>query len=107
MAACTVGQIVQIYMPKTKNGAYSVQQAIQMKLSTKTIEIAYFIILPLDPTVLSLLSLPSVTVTFFNINAYRVNEGKICLKKLYYYLFLSLHLFFFPDASLIKIMEQK
>ena len=38
--ACTVGQIVQIYMPKTKNGAYSVQQAIQMKVSTKTIEIA-------------------------------------------------------------------
>ncbi len=38
--ACTVGQIVQIYMPKAKNGAYSVQQAIQMKVSTKTIEIA-------------------------------------------------------------------
>ncbi|WAM22344.1 MAG: hypothetical protein OI717_00015 (plasmid) [Candidatus Methanoperedens sp.] len=38
--ACTVGQIVQVYMPKTKNGAYSVQQAIQMKVSTKTIEIA-------------------------------------------------------------------
>ncbi|MFH1323416.1 MAG: hypothetical protein ABIH80_06280 [Methanobacteriota archaeon] len=38
--ACTAGQIVQIYMPKTKNGAYSVQQAIQMKVSTKTIEIA-------------------------------------------------------------------
>jgi uncharacterized protein with von Willebrand factor type A (vWA) domain len=38
--ACTVGQIVQIYMPKTKNGAYSVQQAIQMKVSSKTIEIA-------------------------------------------------------------------
>jgi hypothetical protein len=37
---CTVGQIVQIYMPKAKNGAYSVQQAIQMKVSTKTIEIA-------------------------------------------------------------------
>ena len=31
---------MQIYMPKTKNGAYSVQQAIQMKVSTKTIEIA-------------------------------------------------------------------
>ena len=40
--ACTVGQIVQIYMPKAKNGAYSVQQAIQMKVSTKTIEIAEF-----------------------------------------------------------------
>ena len=38
--ACTLGQIVQIYMPKAKNGAYSVQQAIQMKVSTKTIEIA-------------------------------------------------------------------
>jgi hypothetical protein len=38
--ACTAGQIVQIYMPKAKNGAYSVQQAIQMKVSTKTIEIA-------------------------------------------------------------------
>jgi len=38
--ACTVGQIVQIYMPKTRNGAYSVQQAIQMKVSSKTIEIA-------------------------------------------------------------------
>ena len=38
--ACTAGQIVQIYMPKTKNGAYSVQQAIQMQVSTKTIEIA-------------------------------------------------------------------
>ena len=38
--ACTVGQIVQVYMPKAKNGAYSVQQAIQMKVSTKTIEIA-------------------------------------------------------------------
>ena len=38
--ACTVGQVVQIYMPKTKNGAYSVQQAIQMQVSTKTIEIA-------------------------------------------------------------------
>lgn len=38
--ACTTGQVVQIYMPKTKNGAYSVQQAIQMKVSTKTIEIA-------------------------------------------------------------------
>jgi hypothetical protein len=32
--ACTAGQIVQIYMPKAKNGAYSVQQAIQMKVST-------------------------------------------------------------------------
>lgn len=38
--ACTAGQLVQIYMPKTKNGAYSVQQAIQMKVSSKTIEIA-------------------------------------------------------------------
>ena len=38
--ACTAGQVVQIYMPKTKNGAYSVQQAIQMQVSTKTIEIA-------------------------------------------------------------------
>ena len=38
--ACTAGQIVQVYTPKTKNGAYSVQQAIQMKVSTKTIEIA-------------------------------------------------------------------
>ncbi|MDP3105485.1 MAG: hypothetical protein Q8M95_12875 [Candidatus Methanoperedens sp.] len=38
--ACTAGQVVQIYMPKAKNGAYSVQQAIQMKVSTKTIEIA-------------------------------------------------------------------
>ncbi len=38
--ACNAGQIVQIYMPKTKNGAYSVQQAIQMKVSTKTIEIS-------------------------------------------------------------------
>ena len=27
-------------MPKTRNGAYSVQQAIQMQVSTKTIEIA-------------------------------------------------------------------
>ncbi len=38
--ACTAGQVVQIYMPKAKNGAYSVQQAIQMKVSSKTIEIA-------------------------------------------------------------------
>ncbi len=38
--ACTVDQIVQISMPKAKNGAYSVQQAIQMKVTTKTIEIA-------------------------------------------------------------------
>ena len=38
--ACTAGQVVQIYMPKTRNGAYSVQQAIQMQVSTKTIEIA-------------------------------------------------------------------
>jgi hypothetical protein len=38
--ACTAGQVVQIYMPKAKNGAYSVQQAIQMKVSTKTVEIA-------------------------------------------------------------------
>ena len=38
--ACTAGQVVQIFMPKTKNGAYSVQQAIQMQVSTKTIEIA-------------------------------------------------------------------
>ncbi|MCE8425356.1 MAG: hypothetical protein J5U17_06210 [Candidatus Methanoperedens sp.] len=28
------------YIPKAKNGTYSVQQAIQMKVSTKTIEIA-------------------------------------------------------------------
>ncbi|MDD1744985.1 MAG: hypothetical protein LUQ20_04135 [Candidatus Methanoperedens sp.] len=33
-------QIVQIYMPKTRKGAYSVQQAIQMKVSTRTIEIS-------------------------------------------------------------------
>jgi hypothetical protein len=38
--ACTAGQAVQIYMPKTRKGAYSVQQAIQMQVSTKTIEIA-------------------------------------------------------------------
>jgi hypothetical protein len=38
--ACTAGQIVQIYMPKTRKGAYSVQQAIQMKVSTRTIEIS-------------------------------------------------------------------
>ncbi|MBU3966958.1 MAG: hypothetical protein KKG76_06260 [Euryarchaeota archaeon] len=38
--ARTACQVVQIYMPKTKNGAYSVQQAIQMQVSTKTIEIA-------------------------------------------------------------------
>ncbi len=38
--ACTAGQLVQIYMPKTKNGAYSVQQAIQMQVQTKTIQIA-------------------------------------------------------------------
>jgi len=39
--ACTAGQIVQIYMPKTRNGAYSVQQAIQMKVSSKTIELSF------------------------------------------------------------------
>jgi hypothetical protein len=38
--ACIEGQVVQIYMPKTRKGAYSVQQAIQMQVSTKTIEIA-------------------------------------------------------------------
>jgi hypothetical protein len=38
--ACNAGQVVQIYMPKTRKGAYSVQQAIQMKVSTRTIEIS-------------------------------------------------------------------
>jgi acetamidase/formamidase len=35
IAACTAGQIVQIYMPEARNIAYSVQQAIQMKVSTR------------------------------------------------------------------------
>lgn len=37
--ACTVGQIVQIYVPKTKNGAFSVQQDVRFRVTTRTEDI--------------------------------------------------------------------
>ncbi len=38
--ACTVGQFVQIIMPKTKNGSYSVAQGMQMSVTSRNQEIA-------------------------------------------------------------------